>query len=142
MCEKRTKQLSDFQNFVDNLDENMDELESRELSDEDNRDEFETLSEQSYVDYKKDMEDSRTIHSDEAIEEKIEAEVIGPNRTERKIVGPSLSDAVTQYLDALSDEDYPNDCISDDCSNKSHVSDDFCEACIIRLYRDSTLNQY
>ncbi len=40
------KQLSDFQNFVDNLDENMDEIENRDLSDADIIGDTKTLSEQ------------------------------------------------------------------------------------------------
>jgi len=46
MCNKRTKQLSDFQDFVDNLADNLDDIESREFSTADNEEHMERLSEQ------------------------------------------------------------------------------------------------
>lgn len=50
MCEKRTKQLSDFQDFVDNLDANLDEIENRDLSVADNEEYMASLSERVYYD--------------------------------------------------------------------------------------------
>ncbi len=137
MCEKRTKQLSDFQDFVDNLDENMDELDTRDLSDADITGDTETLSEPKNVDYKKDTEDSRTTClSDQAIprwadrNKGIEAKVIGPTCSKQENSGPSLSDVVV------------DECLSDRCDNDAEHGDDFCETCIIRLYRESSMNQY